>query len=87
MSLEPLDPARGIQVGALVCLETVNGNPQYLLLAPDAAGLTLKANGQNITVITPRSPLGAALLGKQVDDEVQIKVGAAVQTFSVCAAF
>ena len=29
-----------------------------------------------MTVITPRSPLGAALLGKQLDDEVQINVGA-----------
>jgi len=83
MSLEPLEPARGIQIGALVCLETDKGTSQYLLLAPDAAGLTLKANGQTVTVITPRSPLGAALLGKYLDDEVQIKVGAAVQHFSV----
>jgi len=66
-----------------VCLETDKGTSQYLLLAPDAAGLTLKANGQTVTVITPRSPLGAALLGKYLDDEVQIKVGAAVQHFSV----
>ena len=52
--------------------------------APDAAGLKLEHGAQTVTVITPRAPLGAALLGKQLDDEVQINVGGAVQVFSVC---
>ena len=54
------------------------------ILAPDAAGLKLAHDGQSVTVITPRAPLGAALIGKQVDDEVQIKVGGAAQGFIVC---
>lgn len=84
MALEPFNAARGIQVGALVNLEAENGNAQHLFLAPDAAGLTLCVEGQTVTVITPHSPLGTALLGKQVDDEVQITVGATAQYFSVC---
>ena len=84
MPLAPYDAASGIQIGALIQLEADNGSAQWLFLAPDAAGLKLEHGGHTITVITPRSPLGAALLGKQLDDEVQINVGGAVQVFSVC---
>ena len=84
MPLAPYDAASGIQIGALIQLEADNGSTQWLFLAPDAAGLKLEHGGQTVTVITPRAPLGAALLGKQLDDEVQINVGGAVQVFSVC---
>ena len=84
MPLAPYDAASGIQIGALIQLEAESGSAQWLFLAPDAAGLKLEHVGQTITVITPRSPLGAALLGKQLDDEVQINVGGAVQVFAVC---
>ena len=84
MTLAPYNAAQGIQVGALVNLEAENGSAQWLFLAPDAAGLKLSHDGHSITVITPRSPLGAALLGKQLDDEVHINVGGATQAFTVC---
>ena len=84
MPLAPYDAASGIQIGALIQLEAENGSAQWLFLAPDAAGLKLEHGAQTVTVITPRAPLGAALLGKQLDDEVQINVGGAVQVFSVC---
>ncbi len=87
MTQAPYDTAQGIQVGDLIRLEAVNGNDQWVFLAPDAAGLKLIQDDQTITVITPRSPLGAALLRKQPDDDVQINVGGTVQTFTVCDAY
>lgn len=84
MTLAPFNSAQGIQVGALVRLEAENGSEQWLFLAPEAAGLKLEHEGNTVTVITPRAPLGAALLGKQMEDEVQISVGGAVQGFMVC---
>ena len=87
MTQAPYDTAQGIQVGDLIRLEAVNGNEQWVFLAPDAAGLKLIQDDQTITVITPRSPLGAALLRKQPDDDVQINVGGTVQTFTVCDAY
>ena len=84
MTLTPFNSAQGIQVGALVRLEAENGSEQWLFLAPEAAGLKLEHEGNTVTVITPRAPLGAALLGKQMEDEVQISVGGAVQGFMVC---
>ena len=87
MTQVPYDTAQGIQVGDLIRLEAVNGNEQWVFLAPDAAGLKLIQDDQTITVITPRAPLGAALLRKQPDDDVQINVGGTVQTFTVCDAY
>ncbi|TWR92608.1 transcription elongation factor GreAB [Pseudomonas saxonica] len=87
MTQAPYDTAQGIQVGDLIRLEAVNGNEQWVFLAPDAAGLKLIQDDQTITVITPRAPLGAALLRKQPDDDVQINVGGTVQTFTVCDAY
>lgn len=84
MNLAPCNAAHGIQIGALVNLQAENGSEQWLFLAPDAAGLKLNHDGHTITVITPRSPLGAALLGKQQDDEVWINVGGVTQGFTVC---
>ena len=86
MTLAPYRAAQGIQIGVLVNLQAENGSGQWLFLAPDAAGLKLDHDGCMVTVITPRSPLGAALLGKQLDDEVQINIGGAAQLFSVCEA-
>ena len=82
MTLAHFDPAHGIQVGALVHLEA--GSGQWLFLAPDAAGLKLAHDEHTVTVITPRSPLGAALLGKQPDDEVLINIAGVAQGFTVC---
>ena len=84
MTLAPFDPAHGIQVGALVHLEAGSGSGQWLFLAPDAAGLKLAHDEHTVTVITPRSPLGAALLGKQQDDEVLINIAGVAQGFTVC---
>ncbi|WP_191486984.1 GreA/GreB family elongation factor [Pseudomonas sp. FEN] len=83
LPLRPYDERNGIQLGALLALEAENGSEQWLFLAPDAAGLKIEGAGQLITVISPRSPLGAALLGKQEGDDVEIKVDGVAQRYSV----
>ncbi|MGY2172033.1 GreA/GreB family elongation factor [Pseudomonas gingeri] len=85
LPLRPYDDQAGIQLGALLTLEAENDNEQQLFLAPDAAGLKIEWEGRTITVISPRSPLGQALLGKFDGDEVQISVGAVRQRYTVTA--
>ncbi|NVZ60459.1 GreA/GreB family elongation factor [Pseudomonas gingeri] len=85
LPLRPYDEQAGIQLGALLTLEAENGSEQQLFLAPDAAGLKIEWEGRAITVISPRSPLGQALLGKFDGDEVQISVGAVRQRYTVTA--
>ncbi|QIH09945.1 MULTISPECIES: GreA/GreB family elongation factor [unclassified Pseudomonas] len=81
--LRPYEPQAGIQVGALLGLEDEKGHEQWLFLGPDGAGLKVQVVGQLVTVITPRSPLGASLLGKFEDDEVEIVVAGSRQQFTV----
>ncbi|AZF04492.1 GreA/GreB family elongation factor [Pseudomonas sp. R5-89-07] len=86
LQLRAYDDQRGIEVGTLLGLEDENGRQQWLFLAPDAAGLKVEVVGQPVTVITPRSPLGKGLLGKRVEDEVEILVAGARQHFTVTEA-
>ena len=65
------DPAKGIQVSNLVTLEDEQGKSRRLFIGPEGAGLKIGEGSLQITVITPRSPLGQLLLGKFIDDEVE----------------
>ncbi|MBA1205034.1 GreA/GreB family elongation factor [Pseudomonas capeferrum] len=69
--LRDYDPAKGIQVSNLVTLEDEHGARQVLFIGPEGAGLKIGDKDRQVTVITPRSPLGRQLLGKFVDDEVE----------------
>lgn len=73
------DPALGIQVSNLVTLEDEDGMQRLLFIGPEGAGLKIGEGTQQVTVITPRSPLGQALLGKVVDDEVRLVVAGVAQ--------
>lgn len=57
-----------IALGALVDVDE-DGKARRLWLAPHGGGIEL-AGG--ITVVTPTSPLGTALVGKRVDDEIEL---------------
>lgn len=58
-----------IALGALVTIDE-DGSEKQLLIAPAGGGNTLAGGVQ---VVTPRSPLGQALLGKRAGDEVELK--------------
>ncbi|MCY1395299.1 hypothetical protein D9M71_102410 [compost metagenome] len=70
--LRPFDEEQGIQPSALVELATRDGRSQWLFLGPDAAGLKVCLDGTEILVITPRAPLGQALLNRCPGDELEV---------------
>jgi len=43
-------------------------------LVPVAGGETIKLNGQVVQTLTPQSPLGAQLVGKEIDDEIELQL-------------
>lgn len=55
---------------ALVALEGRETDVYFLV--PCAAGETLTQAGATIRTLTPASPLGSALVGKQIDEEVEL---------------
>ena len=60
-----------VALGALVTVHD-GDEPRSFFMAPQGEGSTLA--GSRIQVVTPRSPVGRALLGKRVGDECALKV-------------
>lgn len=73
LTAKAYDAGDAIGMGALVELEREDGSAQFVLLAPGAGGVKLVVEGKTITVVTPTSPLGSALMGRFVDDEVKME--------------
>ena len=64
----------GRTVGTLVDLENETGVSRFLFIGPASGGLVVSFDDVTVTVITPDSPLGKALLGGSVDDDVTVDV-------------
>lgn len=74
-----LSDTNQVVIGTLVQLEGNISNNQYFFIAPAAGGYRCEVSIENtrnsITVITPYSPMGKALMGKVCDDEIELTVG------------
>jgi transcription elongation GreA/GreB family factor len=65
----PDDP---IGVTALFGLEDETHDITIYFLVPCAAGETIELDGLAIRTLTPRSPLGQAVMGRHVDEEIAL---------------
>jgi transcription elongation GreA/GreB family factor len=77
----PLEAPPGLAacLGSLVDA-TEDGEPVRYFLAPEGGGLRLSGGVQ---VITPRSPLGQALLGQRAGDELELRLAGRIRTLEV----
>lgn len=89
LALRSFAPSDPIALGALVTAvfsEIPEGSgdaePRRLFIAPHGGGSLLSGGVQ---VVTPSSPLGRALLGKRVDDEVGLRLPGRQRTLLVVA--
>lgn len=62
-----------IAVGALVLIEDDERRRSRYLVAPAGGGVEVEVGGESIRVVTPASPLGRALIGRDIGDEVEIR--------------
>lgn len=69
----PEDAAIG--AGALVRIEDEDQTEHSYFLIPVGGGRTIEHQDQTIIVLATGSPLGRALLGAHVDDEVTVTIG------------
>lgn len=76
MAVKDFSASTPIALTALVEVETVEGRAHFFILGI-GAGYALQMNGQRVTVITPQSPLGKALTGKEVGDVVTVRIAGA----------
>jgi transcription elongation GreA/GreB family factor len=74
--------ARGqeIELGAMVTIEE-NDDEKVLFLAPYGGGATI--GGGRVQVVTPKSPLGSALLGRTVGEDCEVYLGGRVRELSI----
>ncbi len=84
--LEPRAYALGDAIGpdALV-LVSVDDEPRVFYLVPSGGGAELDVGGARVTVVTPSSPVGAALLGRRVGDDFELAARGALRAWIVDA--
>ncbi len=68
-----LSPATRVALGALVGVEDEEGDVRTFLMAPAGGGMTVDVDGP-IAVITPQSPLGRGLMGREEGDEAVLRL-------------
>jgi len=71
-----------IDLTAVVKLET-DGTPFLYFIGPKSGGVEVIHNGEEITVITPQSPLGENLVGKKVGQGWTAKVGGSTVKYRI----
>jgi transcription elongation GreA/GreB family factor len=71
-----------IALTALVLLE-MNDIDSLYFIGPEAGGTKLIQEGETITVITPKSPLGKKLIGSLADDEFKLAIGGAKRNYTI----
>ena len=64
-----------IGTGALVTLD----DGRRFLIATHGGGMVI----EGVTVLTPTSPIGRALIGRRVDDDVEVALGGKMRTMTV----
>jgi transcription elongation GreA/GreB family factor len=78
----PFAAGQPIGIGALVQVDHA-GEKSFYLIGPRAGGTEVVHDRKEILVITPQSPLGEQLMGKQAGDRPQLTLGGARQAASI----
>jgi transcription elongation GreA/GreB family factor len=74
-----------VALSALVTLEDEDGNQERYFLVPSSGGIKLRGAAGPVVSVTPDAPLGRALLGRRLDDEVTFRRAGAVRERTICA--
>ncbi|WP_154203447.1 GreA/GreB family elongation factor [Vibrio harveyi] len=72
-----------IAVGAYVGLVDENDVEKTFFIGPCSGGLTVKWQGKEVFVLTPKSPLGRALIGREEGEEIDVKIGDKTNCYEV----
>ena len=81
LALRTFTATSPIAMSALVDVDEDGGAKQFFL-AP-AGGGAMVGPTRTVQVVTPSSPLGRALIGKRVDDEVELQLPGAYRSFVI----
>lgn len=68
---------------AVIELQAEDGNHKWCLMMPQGGGMHVEFEGKRIDVITPQSPLGSAVLGKLVGEQVTVEIQNVQKDFDI----
>ena len=71
------------EIGALVVLVDELEQAKYLLICPVAGGVKLQWDQHTVLVVTPQSPIGAALLKQEEDDQINITIAGKAISYDI----
>lgn len=85
LALRSFGEGAAVALTALVVTVDDDGVRERYFLAPCGGGRRVSVDGVDVQVVTPGSPVGAALLGKRVDDVVELRAGRRTRELEVVA--
>ena len=85
LPLSDLPAETPVRLGTLIRLKAADGTRRTLFFGPAAGGEKVVADGEEIVIVTARSPLGQALLGRAVGDVVELAVRGAKREYEIVA--
>ncbi len=83
LALRAFDEDSKISLTALVEVEDEDGETLRYFVAPVGGGILLNEAVAKVSVVTPLSPLGRALIGRELDDDVEINTPQGVKSLCV----
>jgi len=72
-----------VRLTSLVRIEADDGVRRTVFIGPVEGGLKIRHGADDIMVITPTSPLGKQLLGKRLNDSVELTVGGNLMAYEI----
>ncbi|WP_318519540.1 GreA/GreB family elongation factor [Photobacterium leiognathi] len=72
-----------VLLGHIVTLVDEEDNTRLVFLGPTAGGVVLTLEGKPVTIVTPTSPFGDALIGREIGEEVDVHIGNSVTWYEV----
>ncbi len=82
MALPSFSPSDPIGAGAIVRL-TVDGEPRVFFVVPFGGGTELVVSGEKVTVVTPISPVGQALVGRRAGEDFELTARGALREWVI----
>ena len=82
LTLEQFDERSAAKATALIELDDGENARLYFLL-PSGGGIKLPSDAGEITVLTPESPLGRAVLGKRIGEGVEVITRAGAREYEI----
>jgi len=75
LNLLSFDESKPINLSALVQLNSDIKAQHWFFIGPAAGGFRCHLDQQNITVITPQSPMGLAMMERYQEDDLEVMLG------------